>query len=71
MTIRNWSHFSGFLGCKNKTLPNKNAVYKLFVDWFNDNINRLEIEDIFQEIVKYAEYYYTVYKQDLKDVMLV
>lgn len=62
------SFFRFFLAVKNKTLPNKNAVYKLFVDWFNDNINRLEIEDIFQEIVKYAEYYYAVYKQDLKDV---
>lgn len=62
------SFFRFFLAVKNRTLPNKNAVYKLFVDWFNDNINGIGIEDIFQEIVKYAEYYFTIYKQDLNDI---
>ena len=57
-----------FLAAKTKTLPNKNAVYKIFVNWFNDNIDELQIEGVFQEIVKYAEYYYTIYKQDLSKV---
>lgn len=59
------SFFRFFLAAQSKTLPNKNAVYKLFVDWFSDKIGEFEIEDIFQEIVKYAEYYYAIYKQDL------
>lgn len=62
------SFFRFFLAVKNRNLSNKNAVYKLFVDWFNDNIDGIGIEHIFQEIVKYAEYYFTIYKQDLNDI---
>lgn len=60
--------FRLFLAAKNKSLPNKTAVYSIFVDWFNKNKDILGIEGIFKEIVKYAEYYYIIYKQDIKSV---
>lgn len=60
--------FRLYLAAKNRSLPNKTAVYSVFVDWFNKNINILGVEDIFNDIVKYAEYYYIIYKKDIKDV---
>lgn len=60
--------FRLYLAAKNKVLPNKTAVYEVFVDWFNKNKNLLGIEGIFKDIVKYAEYYYIIYKQDLKTI---
>ena len=44
------------------------AVYSVFVDWFNKNKDILGIEGIFKDIVKYAEYYYIIYKQEIKTV---
>ena len=60
--------FRLYLAAKNKTLPNKTAVYSVFVEWFNKNKDILGIEGIFKDIVKYAEYYYTIYKQDIKTI---
>ena len=60
--------FRLYLATKNKTLPNKNAVYSVFVEWFNKNKDVLGIEGIFKDIIKYAEYYYIIYKQDIKTV---
>lgn len=60
--------FRLYLAAKNRTLPNKTAVYNIFVDWFNKNKDILGIEGIFKDIVKYAEYYYTIYKQDIKSI---
>ena len=60
--------FRLYLATKNRTLPNKTAVYSVFVEWFNKNKDVLGIEGIFKDIVKYAEYYYTIYKQDIKTV---
>ena len=34
----------------------------------NRNKDILGIEGIFKDIVKYAEYYYTIYKQDIKTI---
>lgn len=58
--------FRLYLAAKNKTLPNKTAVYSVFVDWFNKNKDIFGIEGIFKDIVKYAEYYYIIYKQDIR-----
>lgn len=57
--------FRLYLAAKNKTLPNKTAVYNIFVEWFDKTKGTLGIEGIFKDIVKYAEYYYTIYKQDI------
>ena len=57
--------FRLFLASKNRALPNKNAVYSVFVEWFNNNKDIIGVEGIFKEILKYAEYYYIIYKQDL------
>ena len=57
--------FRLFLAAKNKTLPNKNSVYPVFVEWFEKNKDEYGIEGIFKEIVKYAEYFYYIYREDL------
>lgn len=62
------SFFRLYLAAKNKILPNKSSVYHVFVEWFNKNQEKLGIEGIFKDIVKYAEYYYIIYKQDIKSV---
>lgn len=59
------------MAAKNKTLPNKTAVYSVFVDWFNKNKDIFGIEGIFKDIVKYAEYYYAIYKQDIKSIDMI
>ena len=60
--------FRLYLAAKNRILPNKTAVYSVFVEWFNKNKDTYGIEGIFKDIVKYAEYYYLIYKQDLKTI---
>ncbi len=65
------SFFRLYLAAKNKTLPNKTAVYSVFVDWFNKNKDIFGIEGIFKDIVKYAEYYYAIYKQDIKSIDMI
>lgn len=60
--------FRIFLAAKNLSLPNKNAVYTVFVNWFDQNKNELGIEGIFKEIVKYAEFYNAIYKQDINQL---
>lgn len=60
--------FRLYLAAKNRTLPNKTAVYSVFVEWFNKTLPELGIEGIFKDIVKYAEYYYIIYKKDINSV---
>lgn len=60
--------FRIFLASKNRSLPNKNAVYSVFVNWFENNKEAYSIEGIFKEIVKYAEFYNIVYKKEIKSV---
>lgn len=62
------SFFRFFLAAKSKSLPNKNAVYKFFVNWFNENVDQYGVEGIFQEIVRYAEHYSSIYRQDLNSL---
>lgn len=58
------SFFRFFLASKNKSLPNKNAVYKVFITWFTEEIDELKVDGIFIEIIKYAKYYNTIYRKD-------
>lgn len=58
--------FRLFLATKNYSLPNKNAVYGIFVNWFKES--KRDTEDILQEIVKYAEAYNTIYRKDLQKI---
>lgn len=58
--------FRMFLAVKNQNLPNKNAVYRLFVKWFKES--EKSTKEIFEEIVSYAEAYYTIYKRNLSEV---
>ena len=60
--------FRFYLSVKNKTLPNKNAVYQEFVDWYKENVDNFGIEGIFKDIVRYAEYYYEIYYKDLSNI---
>ncbi|MGO1479413.1 GmrSD restriction endonuclease domain-containing protein [Senegalia sp. (in: firmicutes)] len=62
------SFFRFYLAAKTKNLPNKNAVYKLFVSWFNDNIEEYGVEGIFQEIIKYAKYHHVIYKKKINHI---
>lgn len=50
------SFFRFYLAGKNKTLPNKNAVYKEFVNWYKNQEPVLGREGIFKDIIKYARY---------------
>lgn len=60
--------FRIFLAAKNRSLPNKNAVYVDFVEWFEKNKEQYGIENIFKEIVRYAKFYHIIYKQDINNV---
>lgn len=57
--------FRFYLAVKNKTLPNKNAIYKEFIKWYKINENELEREGIFKDIIKYCKYYHEIYHKDL------
>ena len=62
------SFFRIFLAAKNRSLPNKNAVYSVFVEWFEKNKDAYGVEGIFKEIVKYAEFYFAIYRQNITEV---
>lgn len=58
--------FRMFLATKTLSLPNKNVVYRLFVKWFKESGRNTK--DILEEIVVYADAYYTIYRKDLNKV---
>lgn len=58
--------FRMFLAAKNLSLPNKNVVYRLFVKWFKESDR--STKDVLEEVVVYAEAYYTIYRKDLNQV---
>ncbi|MBR5874733.1 MAG: DUF262 domain-containing protein [Oscillospiraceae bacterium] len=58
--------FRMFLAVKNLSLPSKNEIYRLFVKWFKDS--NKTTKEVLEEIVTYADAYYTIYKKDLKKV---
>ncbi|MBQ8225283.1 MAG: DUF262 domain-containing protein [Bacteroides sp.] len=57
--------FRYFIISKRKTTINKNAVYQSFTKWYDEIKNELSIENIFIEIVNYAQYYNLLYKASL------
>lgn len=57
--------FRFYLAVKNKTLPNKNAVYKEFVNWYKIQMHILGCEGVFEDIIKYASYYFDIYQKDI------
>ena len=59
------SFFRFYLAGKNKTLPNKNAVYKEFVNWYKNQEPVLGREGIFKDVIKYARYYFEIYQKDI------
>lgn len=61
------SFFRFFLAVKNKSLPNKNAVYKEFVNWYKNQDEKLGREGIFKEVIKYAKYYFEIYQKKIDD----
>lgn len=61
------SFFRFYLAVKNKFLPNKNAVYKEFVNWYKKQENSSR-EKIFNDLMKYAEYYFEIYQKNLGDI---
>lgn len=58
--------FRMFLAAKNLSLPNKNVVYRLFVKWFKESGR--STKEVLEEIVVYAEAYYSIYRKDLNQV---
>lgn len=58
--------FRMFLAVKNLSLPNKSVVYRLFVKWFRESGK--STKEALEEIVRYAEAYYTIYRKDLAQV---
>ena len=58
--------FRMFLATKTLSLPNKNVVYRLFVKWFKESGRNTK--DILEEIVVYADAYYTIYRKELNKV---
>ena len=58
--------FRNFLAIKYLTLPNRNDVYRLFVKWIS--ASELERKEIFEELVRYAEAYNTIYIRDLNGI---
>lgn len=62
------SFFRFFLASKNNSLPNKNAVYKVFIAWFTDGIDDLKVDGIFKEIIKYAKFFNIIYRKDINSI---
>ena len=60
--------FRFFLAVQEKTLPNKNAVYKLFVEWYKGASDQLDTEETFELITSYADSYVAIYRQDLAEI---
>lgn len=60
------SFFRFYLAIKNKTLPNKNAVYREFVDWYNAKDVKREV--IFEDIIKYSSFYYEIYNRNINEM---
>lgn len=58
--------FRMFLATKTLSLPNKNVVYRLFVNWFKESGRTTK--EVLEEIVVYADAYYTIYRKDLSKV---
>ena len=58
--------FRMFLATKTLSLPNKNVVYRLFVNWFKES--GITTKEVLEEIVVYADAYYTIYRKDLSKV---
>lgn len=58
--------FRMYLAAKTLSLPNKNAVYSLFVRWFKENGKATK--EVLEDIVTYAGAYYTIYRKDLQRV---
>lgn len=59
------SFFRFYIAGKNKSLPNKNAVYKEFVNWYKSQDQILGREGIFKDIIKFARYYFEIYQKDV------
>ena len=57
------SFFRMFLASKNKVLDNEEDIYNVFRDWFNNEKieNGRTIQNILEEIRRYADYYYDIY----------
>ena len=60
--------FRFFLACKNKTLPNKNAVYQEFVNWYKSQGPIIGREGVLKDVVKYAGYHFNIYRKDLNEL---
>lgn len=54
--------FRFFIMAKRQVLVNKSVVYRSFTDWYQAHIEKLGVEEMFKEIVRYASYYHALYK---------
>lgn len=60
--------FRFYLACKNKTLPNKSAVYQEFVNWYKSQEPILGREGVLKDVVKHAGYHFDIYRKDLHEL---
>ncbi len=56
------SFFRLFIIAKRQVSIQKNAVYKAFTEWHDDNFESFGTEGIFKEVLKYAKYHNDLYK---------
>lgn len=57
--------FRMFLACKTQSLSNIKSVYTDFKDWYSDELNEKNAEEILKDIVKYAKYYSCIYTKQI------
>ena len=60
--------FRIFIMAKRMTIINKNAVYRSFTEWYEENILNYNEEGIFKEILEYASYYNAIYKAPISSL---
>ena len=60
--------FRFFITAKWRDLINKNAVYRAFTQWYEDNEKDLGVKGICCELVRYAQYHNELYKAPVENL---
>ena len=60
--------FRFFIIAKRRSMISKNSVYHSFTRWYDNYIQGHEVQDVFIEIVNYANYYNCIYKLNIEDL---
>lgn len=60
--------FRFFIIAKRRSMISKSSVYHSFTRWYDNYIQGHEVQDVFIEIVNYANYYNCIYKLNIEDL---